>query len=257
MFLSPIRGEDIFMTDEVQVRAEKPQSENPVVIEGFPGIGLIGNIASQYVINRLEMDYLGAIDSRFFPPMSVLVGGLAHLPVRIYEKKDLGVVVVSSDIPVHPAASYDLARGIVSWAESIGAKEMVCLAGITVMGEEQRVFGAATTEEMLARIKGQVEVFEFGTISGISGSVMNECLLRKMPAICLLGETHSMAPDPRAAVVTVKMLNTLYGLNVDTTELEERADEIEFQMQKLAEQVQSSSAEEVPGRKELQFPMYG
>jgi len=257
MFLSPIRGEDIFMTDEVQVRAEKPQSENPVVIEGFPGIGLIGNIASQYVINRLEMDYLGAIDSRFFPPMSVLVGGLAHLPVRIYEKKDLGVVVVSSDIPVHPAASYDLARGIVSWAESIGAKEMVCLAGITVMGEEQRVFGAATTEEMLARIKDRVEVFEFGTISGISGSVMNECLLRKMPAICLLGETHSMAPDPRAAVVTVKMLNTLYGLNVDTTELEERADEIEFQMQKLAEQVQSSSAEEVPGRKELQFPMYG
>lgn len=245
------------MTDEVQVRAEKPQSENPVVIEGFPGIGLIGNIASQYVINRLEMDYLGAIDSRFFPPMSVLVGGLAHLPVRIYEKKDLGVVVVSSDIPVHPAASYDLARGIVSWAESIGAKEMVCLAGITVMGEEQRVFGAATTEEMLARIKDRVEVFEFGTISGISGSVMNECLLRKMPAICLLGETHSMAPDPRAAVVTVKMLNTLYGLNVDTTELEERADEIEFQMQKLAEQVQSSSAEEVPGRKELQFPMYG
>lgn len=245
------------MTDEVQVRAEKPQSGNPVVIEGFPGIGLIGNIASQYVINKLDMDYLGAIDSRFFPPMSVLLGGLAHMPVRIYEKAELGVVVVSSDIPIHPAASYDLARGMVSWAESIGAKEMVCLAGITVMGEEQRVFGAATNEEMLERIKDKVEVFEFGTISGISGSVMNECLLRKMPAICLLGETHSMAPDPRAAVVTVKMLNTLYGLNVDTTELEERADEIEFQMQKLAEQVQSSSAEEVPGRKELQFPMYG
>ncbi|MDF0590242.1 proteasome assembly chaperone family protein [Candidatus Methanocrinis natronophilus] len=245
------------MTDEVQVRAETPQSENPVVIEGFPGIGLIGNIASQYVINKLEMDYLGAIDSRFFPPMSVLVGGLAHMPVRIYEKSELGVVVVSSDIPVHPAASYDLARGMVSWAESIGATEMVCLAGITVMGEEQRVFGAATTGEMLNKIKDKVEVFEFGTISGISGSVMNQCLLRKMPAICLLGETHSMAPDPRAAVVTIKMLNNLYSLNVDTTELEERADEIEFQMQKLAEQVQSSSVEEVAGRKELQFPMYG
>jgi len=245
------------MTDEVQVRAERPRSENPVVIEGFPGIGLIGNIASQYVVNQLEMDYLGAIDSRFFPPLSVLVGGVAHMPVRIYEKADLGVVVISSDIPVHPAASYDVARGIVSWVESIGAKEMVCLAGITVMGEEQRVFGAATTEEMLEKIKDEVEVFEIGTISGISGSVMNECLLRKMPAICLLGETHSMAPDPRAAIVTVKMLNTLYGLDVDTKELEERADEIELQMQKLAEQVKSTSAEEVPGKKELQYPMYG
>jgi len=28
-------------------------------------------------------------------------------------------------------------------------------------------------------------------------------------------------------------------------------------MQKLADQVQSTSAEEVPGRRELQFPMYG
>ncbi|KUK45226.1 MAG: proteasome assembly chaperone family protein [Methanothrix sp.] len=245
------------MTDEVQVIAERPRSQNPVVIEGFPGIGLIGNIASQYVVNQLEMDYLGAIDSRFFPPLSVLVGGIAHMPVRIYEKSELGVVVISSDIPVHPAASYDVARGIVSWAESIGTKEMVCLAGITVMGEEQRVFGAATTEEMLDRIKGKVEVFEIGTISGISGSVMNECLLRKVPAICLLGETHSMAPDPRAAVFTVKMLNTLYGLEVETAELEERADEIELSMQKLAEQVKSTSAEEVPGKKELQFPMYG
>ena len=56
---------------------------------------------------------------------------------------------------------------------------------------------------------------------------------------------------------TVKMLNTLYGLDVDTAELEERAEEIELQMQKLAEQVKSTSAEEVPGKKELQFPMYG
>ncbi|HRW83169.1 MAG TPA: proteasome assembly chaperone family protein [Methanothrix sp.] len=245
------------MTDEVQVIAERPKSQNPVVIEGFPGIGLIGNIASQYIVNKLEMDYLGAIDSRFFPPLSVLVGGVAHMPVRIYEKADLGVVVISSDIPVHPAASYDVARGIVSWAESIGAREMVCLAGITVMSDQQRVFGAATTEEMLEKIKEKVEVFEIGTISGISGSVMNECLLRKVPAICLLGETHSMAPDPRAAVVTIKMLNTLYGLDADTEELEERAEEIELQMQKLADQVKTTSAEEVPGKKELQFPMYG
>ncbi|HPJ30157.1 MAG TPA: proteasome assembly chaperone family protein [Methanothrix sp.] len=245
------------MTDEVQVKALRPKSQNPVVIEGFPGIGLIGNIASQYVVNQLEMDYLGAIDSRFFPPLSVLVGGVAHMPVRIYEKPELDVVVISSDIPVHPAASYDVARGIVSWAESIGAKEMVCLAGITVMSDQQRVFGAATTEEMLERIKDKVEVFEIGTISGISGSVMNECLLRNVPAICLLGETHSMAPDPRAAIVTIKMLNTLYDLEVETKELEERADEIELQMQKLAEQVKSTAAEEVPGKKELQFPMYG
>ncbi len=242
--------------DNVQVISRKPSSDNPVVIEGFPGIGLVGNIASQYIVNELSMEYLGAVNSRYFPPLTVLQEGVAHLPVRIYEKTELGMVVITSDIPIHPAVSYDVAREIVSWTESINAREMVCLAGISIMGDQRRVFGAATTKDLLDRLRDQLEVFELGTISGISGSVMNECLMRNVSAICLLGETHSMAPDPRTAAVTVNMLNKLYNLEVDATKLEERAGELELQMQKLAEEVRTTSAEEVP-KPGLPGPMYG
>ncbi|MHC1630924.1 MAG: proteasome assembly chaperone family protein [Methanotrichaceae archaeon] len=244
------------MSDDVQVIAKKPSSDNPVIIEGFPGIGLVGNIASQYIVNKLSMDYLGAIASRFFPPLSVLQNGLANMPVRIYEKSDLGLVIIISDIPIHPTASYDVAKEIVSWVETIEAKELVCLAGISIMSDQQRVFGAATSANLLDKIRDQLEVFEVGTISGISGSVMNECLLKSLPAMCLLGETHSMAPDPKAAAVTVNMLNKLYNLGVDTTELEEKAEELELQMHKLAEQVKTASAEDV-SQKGRPFPMYG
>jgi uncharacterized protein len=243
--------------DNVQVILEKePTVKNPILIEGFPGIGLVGNIASQYIVNELNMTYLGAISYRFFPPLAVLLGGIVNMPVRIYEKEEKQLVVITADIPIHPLASYDIGKEIVSWAESIKAKEMVCLAGITVMSEQHRVFGAAGTKEMLDRIKDKTEIFELGTITGITGSIMNECRMRKMPAICLLGETASDEPDPRAAILVVETLNKIHGLGVSTTKLAEQADQIEVQMHQLAQQLKAAAPEEQqPMAKE--FPMYG
>jgi hypothetical protein len=69
--LSPvlISGSDELISDKiqyihmdkeiVQVILEKELSvKNPLLIEGFPGIGLVGNIASQYIVNELKMTYL-------------------------------------------------------------------------------------------------------------------------------------------------------------------------------------------------------
>ena len=57
----------------VQVILEKePSVKNPILIKGFPGIGLVGNIASQYIVNELKMTYLGAINFKYFPPLAVL-----------------------------------------------------------------------------------------------------------------------------------------------------------------------------------------
>jgi len=242
--------------EDVQVILEKePTAKNPLLIEGFPGIGLVGNIASQYIVNELKMTYLGAISSKFFPPFAVLLGGIVNMPVRIYEEPEKELVVITADIAIHPLASYDIGKEIVSWAESIKAKEMVCLAGITMMSEQHRVFGAVSIKDMLDRIEDKTEIFEMGTITGITGSIMNECKIRRMPAICLLGETASDDPDPRATIKVVETLNKIYGLGVSTARLAEQADQIEVQMHQLAQQLKASPEEQAAMTKE--FPMYG
>jgi uncharacterized protein len=123
------------------------------------------------------------------------------------------------------------------------------------MSEEHRVFGAASTKEMLERLKDKAEVFELGTITGITGSIMNECRIRKMPAICLLGETASAEPDPRAAIAAVETLNKIYDLGIGTAKLAEQAEQIELQMHQLAQQLKAAVPEEQQMPKE--FPMYG
>lgn len=238
----------------VNIINESIKSENPIVIEGFPGIGLVGNITCQHVIEELEMKYIGSIDSRYFPPLAVLFNGIIYMPVRIYEAAKKDIVVVISDIPIHPTASYDISKALVDWMQKIKAKTIVSIAGIATTTGERRVFGGATNNEMLEKIKDKTEIFQVGTISGISGSIMTECFLRNMPAVSLLGETPGPNPDPRAAVEVIKVLNKIFDLSINTEKLLSQAEQIELELSKLAEQVRTTEAPSMPKK---EFPMYG
>ncbi len=253
------RGGYLSTTDydnnDVKIITKPVQSKNPVLIEGFPGIGLVGNIASQHMIEELKMEYIGSIESRYFPSIAVLYEGLINMPVRIYESIEHNLLIVISDIPISHTVSYDVSNALVDWAESINVKEIASIAGIAIMDTGHKVFGAATTSEMLERLKDKVEIFQMGTISGISGSVMAECLLREIPAISLLGATKTQNPDPRAASAVIEVLNQLYGLSINTERLIEQAERIEIELQRLAEDVQSS--EQKGGEVKKEFPMYG
>lgn len=239
---------------EVCVIAEKPRSENPVVVEGFPGIGLVGNIASQQIIDELDMEYLGAINSKHFPPVAMLLEGRVNMPVRIYESTEKEMIVVVSDIPIHPNIAYIVSKSLVDWATSVNARQIVSIAGMPVVGADHIVFGAATTEEGLESIKEEVEIFQMGSISGIAGSIMTECFTRNLPAISLLGSTADPNPNPIAAAAVLKVLNNLYDLSIDTEKLVKQAEQIELEMQKLAETVRETVEQDEPPKP---LPMYG
>ncbi len=238
----------------VKIISEPLRSKNPIVIEGFPGTGLVGNIACQHIIEEMGMKYVGSIDSKYFPPLAVLFNGIVYMPVRIYEAPKKDIIVVISDIPIHPTASYDLSKVMVEWMVSIQAKNIVSIAGIATTTGMRRVFGGATNNEMLEKIKDKTEIFQVGTISGISGSILTECFIRKIPAISLLGETPGPNPDPRAAVEVLTVLNNIFGLSINTEKLINQAEQIELELSKLAEQVKTT---ETPMPPKKEFPMYG
>jgi len=238
----------------VKIISEPLKSKNPIVIEGFPGTGLVGNIACQHIIEEMGMKYVGSIDSKYFPPLAVLFNGIVYMPVRIYEAPKKDIIVVISDIPIHPTASYDLSKVLVEWMVSIQAKNIVSIAGIATTTGMRRVFGGATNNEMLEKIKDKTEIFQVGTISGISGSIMTECFIRKIPGISLLGETPGPNPDPRAAVEVLTVLNNIFGLSINTEKLMSQAEQIELELSRLAEQVKTT---ETPMPPKKEFPMYG
>ena len=235
--------------DEIKILSKPLPSPDTSVLVGFPGSGLVGSIALQYMVDQLDFELIGTMTSKFFPPLAMMNKGVINDPVRIYAKNDLAAIV--ADIPIHPMICYEIANGLLDWLTPFKPKEVVTIAGIITNEPEKRVFGVATTPEALRRIADHTLILPIGSISGIASSILTECKIRNIPAYGLLGETVN-APDPRSSAVTIDVLNKMFNLNLDTGPLLEQAVEIEQSMHKLSEEVQS--AEQAP-KKDL--PMYG
>jgi len=220
------------------------------VLIGFPGSGLVGTIALQYMVDKLEFEQIGTMTSKFFPPLAMMNKGVINDPVRIYTKNDVAAIV--ADIPIHPMICYEVSRDIIDWLEQFKPKEVLMIAGIITNEPEKRVFGVATTPDALKRIEEHTVLLPIGSISGIASSLLTECKAHDIPAYGLLGETVN-APDPRSSAATIEVLNKMYNLGLDIQPLIDQAVEIEQSMGRLAEEVQQS-AEQSP-KKDL--PMYG
>ena len=233
---------------------QEVSSKSPVILAGFPGIGLVGNIVATQIASELKMTQIGTIESRLFPPITVLFDGLTHAPVRIYEDPQNNFIVVLSDILIHPMIAYDIGKAVIGWAQSLDAKLNIPIAGIATMREERTVYAAATGAEQLSLVKDKTETLVTGSISGIAGSIMNESHINKLPALCLLGETQGPTPDPRAAARVIDVVSNVLNLNISTHKLVEEADQIETELHKLAEQVQGAEQAETKGPTQV---MYG
>ena len=93
---------------------QEVSSKSPVILAGFPGIGLVGNIVATQIAAELKMTQIGTIESRLFPPITVLFDGLTHAPVRIYEDPQNNFIVVLSDILIHPMIAYDIEKQLLA-----------------------------------------------------------------------------------------------------------------------------------------------
>ena len=236
--------------DDIKVISRALAGAEKTVLIGFPGSGLVGSIALQYLVDQMDFEQVGAITSKYFPPVALMTKGVINPPVRIYEKDHLAAVI--SDVPIHPMICYEVANGIMDWLTQFDVREIVTIAGIITNEPEKRVFGVATSSGTLQRVEEQTVILPMGSISGIAASILTECKTRGIPGIGLLGETVN-TPDPRSSAATIEVLNKIYNLNLDVKPLLEQAVEIEETMSQIAEQVQKT--EGAPRREQL--PMYG
>ncbi len=244
--------ENPFFPLEVKINVRDLKSARPFVLACFPGLGLVSTIVSSYLVQEIEPRLVGFIESRWLPPVVATQNGIAQPPVRVYEVENKNLIIIHSDVPILPAAVFDFTISIADWVKELNVSEVLSVAGVATMSDQRRVFGAVSDENMLDRIKDRVEIFKFGTISGIAGTLLTECAIRDIPAITLLGETRGVNPDPGSAAEVIRVMNDLYGWDIGVEKLEEEAERFEAEMHRLAQQMKEQEKTE---RKE--FPMYG
>ncbi len=215
--------------------------DKPVLIEGFPGIGLVGTISTTYLVDKLKMEPLGHIVSEKFPPLAAIHNHIPLHPARIYKSKKHNLVVLFSEfiIPLH--AIYELSREILQWSAEHKVSRIFSLGGIVMKGEQNEVFGIASTKELLAPLEAKkIKLIKEGATTGVSGVLLAECAAINFPAISLLAESKPEYMDPKAAAMVLDALKSMIGLELDTTELVNESKQIEGKMKELMASAKTS-----------------
>lgn len=198
--------------------------KEPLVISGFPGIGLVGSIASYHLLKNLKMEYVGYIEDPMIPEIMIVEEGIAYPPVRVYARDDL--VIFFSDVMIPPELVYPMSVMISDRLKEINPKMVVTLEGFASMTPEKS-FWVSSSEKILNSVKDEeIPALQLGMIGGISGALMKCCNDRDIPAACLITETVGLRPDPRGASKIIENLNKKYNLNADTEELIKEAENI-------------------------------
>lgn len=230
----------------IRITDERP--DEPTLIEGLPGHGLVASIAVDQVTKQLGLSHHASIQSSEFPPVVTFEEGLVHDLVRVYAGADPSVMTLQSDVAL-PSSAYEPVSKCVFSEVATQYERTIFIAGAPAESEEQigEVEGVATTEAERAGLRdaGVPAAEAHGVVGGITGALVRECYQLDIPATLLIARAHPQLPDPGAAKSVIETaLEPIVEFDIDTTELEEQATEIRNQMDQIARQYEQAAGEQ-------------
>ncbi|MFH1448459.1 MAG: proteasome assembly chaperone family protein [Candidatus Micrarchaeota archaeon] len=230
--------------------------KNPTLIEGFPGVGLVGTISASYLVEKLKMDELGYITSEKFPPLAAVHNYAPLHPARIYKSKKYNLIVLFSEFTMPMGTIHHLASEIVDWAVDHKVREIFSLGGISIDGNRNDVFGIASTPELRKRLeRNGIKMIKEGATTGVSGVLLAECASRGFPAASLLAEAKPDFMDPLASAIVIEKLKDIIKIDVDTKELINESRTIEGKIKDIMKN--AKTAHEHYKKVQGLGPMYG
>lgn len=224
---------------EKPVELVLPKIEDPVFIEGYPGIGLVGHIAANFLAKELKMEMIGHVESSFIPPITLILEGKPSPPIRFYAKDN--VIIAIADIYITPTLVNEIAKEVVSYLKETNAQKVISMGGMGIgfFKEKMEVYGVGGSQKENKELGDiGVKILKFGSIMGMSGRLLWEASKEKLKSYVLLGETFGDRPDPRAAANVIGYLKKLIPLEVSTEPLIKEAEMIEEQLRRMHEQME-------------------
>tara|TARA_B100001540_G_scaffold310046_1_gene327231 strand:- start:517 stop:1242 length:726 start_codon:yes stop_codon:yes gene_type:complete len=213
----------------------KNKLKNPTIFVGFVGAGLVGTIAIDHMINELNMKEVGFLRSKHLPPSTVFMQGRLRHPFRIYSNNDGSVCAIICEIIISKDGIYNIAMAILEWAEKKGSNEIIVLDGVADSKHDGEAFFAAEVDMCRIMEENDIKMIPQGFITGISGGILNECLIRKIRGVTLLVKADESTPDPVAAATIIEAVNRLYETEIDTTNLKKQKQQLGVELRELSD----------------------
>lgn len=227
-------------------RLREIDGENPTLIEGLPGMGLVAAIAVEHIRKDLGLEEVGHLRSEGFPPVASFEDGLVEETLRVYGADDPALLTLQSSIPVPEEAVRSLSKCVLQDLAH-AFDQAIFLVGAPAQSEEQigELAGIATDETQRDRLaEADIDLAEeTGAVGGVTGALLQACYRANVPAVALLVRCRPQIPDPGAARAVIERgIEPLVDFELDTSELQERDQEIQRRLEQVAQQYQQAQA---------------
>ncbi len=218
-----------------------PVLRNPILIEGLPGIGNVGKVAVDFLVDELEAKKINSFTTHTFPH-SVFVNeqNLVELPlIELYYKKMDGrdlLLLVGDVQPIDEVSCYEFCEEVLKLLSAYHGNEIITIGGIGLQDipKNPKVYVTGNSKRLIAKYKADTELISklygvVGPIVGVSGLLVGLAAKSKVDAVCLLAETfgHPMYLGIKGAREILKVLNGKLSLNIKFNELDKEIAEIE------------------------------
>jgi len=222
---------------------KKPK--NPIIISGFPGFGLVGTIASEFLLDHLKCELIGRITDEGLPAMIAVHEGAIVEPIGIFYNSKYNIVIVHAVTGIQ-GLEWKISDAILDIADQLKAKEIISLEGIGSMNpsnDTKSYYYSSDPKRAEKLIESSSEKLKEGIVMGTTGIMILKAK-KGLPVSVIFAETHSKLPDSKAAAKVIEVLDKYIGLKVDYNPLLKQAEKFEAKLKGLLSKGQQMMQEQ-------------
>jgi len=239
---------------------------NPVLIEGLPGIGNVGKIVVDFLIDQLKAKKVFELSS-YKMPHSAFVNekNLMELPkIEIYhkalDKRD--ILFLAGDIqPIDEESCYEFCSQVLDLVSSLGGKEVVTIGGIGLpaIPKTLKVYCTGNSEAAVKEYKSSnINKKLYGVVGpiiGVTGLLPGLAKRKNIKAVCFLAETysHPLYLGVKGAKEITIILKKKFNLAVNIKNMDKEINLIEKEATKIAKEFSGKKQFKELKHKEVEY----
>lgn len=267
---------------EIRTLEKLKSLDNPTLIAGFPGPGLVGSISTSFIIDYLNMHQIACVESDYITPGVIYIGGKLRHPFRIYANEDRNICVMVCEAPILIDGIHIVMDTLISWSKENNVKEVIVLDSIPINGilkqgrqtvilhddgvhKKEIEINQKNNRDKMNRFKENSNLdrkaIENSTnynytayIGGLAGGLLSSCLSYGISCTAILVPAPTGFADPEGAALLIESfdkLTTTDNLKIDPTKLKKQGVNIRQQLDKIMQSIQEQRQQLPPEQKSM------
>ncbi|DAC13716.1 MAG TPA: proteasome assembly chaperone family protein [Candidatus Poseidoniales archaeon] len=270
---TPIAFGGIMAKPNVKIN-DSVDTENALVLCCFPSVGMVSSVIAHFLIEKLELEFVGGVVDPQLPPMCLVNDGKPLPLIRAYAGSPVcstklpecdKIILLMSELIIPEPLVQGIVDGMLEWSKGAKLSGGVLIDAFAKKGmkssmegqepvveyegtDDVDVLGVAATETTQKTLEElNILPLEQGVIKGVTGLLLSEGRRRGLDIMSLMVEADPRYPDARAAAVLISHLNKLLpAIELDHEPLIEEAERIEEQVRQMMEATTDTKGPDKP-----------